>query len=300
MMERRVIEVEAKASLSMYSFNEMWHPGMIVILVAISLLYFLLVGPWRGRFQDSSPVSASHKFYFIIALVLYYGAYGSPWNVFGDYLFSVHMISMSVAYLCVPPLILLGIPSWFWKPILSMPKTKKLVQFFTNPIFAIVLFNMSFSIVHIPLIFNAVMGTTGTMLLVHYYLLLTGFLMWWPMISTFPELNKLTELKKFIYMCADGMLITPACALLFLSGHLVFEPYFNVPQIASFLSPLDDQQSAGVFMKAIQEITYGTAIGIVVYQWATKERSNEKHEDVYATSAMAQTLRPFNTQEGEQ
>lgn len=284
----------------MYSFNEMWHPAMIVLLVAVALLYFLLMGPWRGRFPGSAAVGADRKFYFVMGLVLYYFAYGSPWYVLGDYLFSVHMVSMSIAYLCVPPLILLAIPSWFWKPILSRSKITKVVQAFTNPILAIVLFNMSFSIVHIPLVFNVVMENSLLMMGVHYYLLLTGFLMWWPMINSITELNTLTELKKFIYMCADGMLITPACALLFLSGHLVFEPYFDVPQIASFLSPLDDQQSAGVFMKAIQELTYGTAIGLVVYQWASKERKNEKHQDAYATSAMAQTLRPFDTQEGEQ
>lgn len=292
--------MEAKASLSMYSFNEMWHPGMIVVLVAICVLYFLLVGPWRTRFQGSSPVGASHKFYFIMALVLYYGSYGSPWNVFGEYLFSVHMVSMSVAYLCVPALVLLAIPRWFWTPVLFMPRVKRLIGFFTRPVLAIVLFNMSFSIFHIPLVFNEVMANPVSMMVVHYYLLLTAFLMWWPMINSIPALNTMTELKKFIYMLAAGMLITPACALLFLSGNLVFEPYFNVPQIASFLSPLDDQQSAGVFMKAIQEITYGTAIGIVVYQWATKERKNGEHEDAYAASAMAQTLRPFPTQEGEQ
>lgn len=296
-----MIEVEAKASLSLYSFNEMWHPGLFVVLVAIGLLYFLLTGSWRSRFQNSSPVGISRKFYFVMGLLLYYGAYGSPWDVFGEYLFSVHMISMSVAYLCVPPLILLGLPRWFWASILSKPRLTKFVRLVTKPVFAVVLFNMSFSFVHIPLLFNTVMTNPVSMMAVHYYLVLTAFLMWWPMINTIPALNTLSELKKFFYMCADGALITPACALLFLSGDLYFEPYIHAPELVSFLSPLDDQQSSGVFMKAIQEITYGTALGIVVYQWASKERNkNKQNEDVYATSPLAETLRPFPSQEGEQ
>lgn len=291
--------MHAKASMSMYSFTELWHPAMIVVLVALAVLYFLLVGRWRKLFPGSSPVGASRKFYFITGLALYYFCYGTPWYVVGHYLFSVHMVNMSIAYFCVPAFILLSLPKWFWEPVLFMPKLKRFIQAATKPVFAIILFNMSFSFVHIPLIFNEVMIHPLSMWTIHYYLLFTGFLMWWPMINSIPQLNKLTELKKFIYMCADGMLITPACALLFLSGHLVYEPFFHVPQIADFFSPLDDQQASGVFMKAIQELTYGTALGVVVYQWSKKEKQGEV-KDAYATSALAQSLRPMNSPEGEQ
>lgn len=291
--------MHAKPSLTLYSFSEMWHPALVVVLVAVGVLYFLIVGRWRKLFSESSPVPSRNKFYFVSGLVLYYAVEGSPWKVFGEYLFSVHMISMTIAYLSVPPLILLGIPRWFWKPVLHKPVLVKLLKFFTMPVFIIVLFNMLFSFVHIPMIFNTVMESPILMPIVHYILLITAFLMWWPVISPIPEIQQLSYLQKVIYMFADGILLTPACALLFLSGHLVFEPYFDVPRIVSFLTPLDDQQSAGVFMKAIQELTYGIAICFLLYKWATTARKGDKEQDPFATSAMSQTLRRFEPNKSE-
>jgi putative membrane protein len=277
----------------------MWHPGLIVVLAAVGVLYFLVIGRWRNSFSGSSPVANRNKFYFVAGLVLYYAVEGSPWKVIGHYLFSAHMVTMTIAYLSVPPLILLGIPRWFWKPVLHKPVLVKTLKFLTMPIFIIVLFNMLFSFDHIPMIFNTVMESPILMPVVHYILLITAFLMWWPVITPIPEIQELSSLQKVIYMFANGMLLTPACALLFLSGHLVFEPYFHVPRLVSFMSPLDDQQSAGVFMKAIQELTYGIAICCLLYKWATTERKKDESSDPYATSAMSQTLRRFEPNKSE-
>lgn len=286
--------MEAKPSLSLYTFNEMWHPGLMVVLLAIAIIYFLIIGSWRHHFEDSQDVRGYKQFCFISGLFLYYIVMGSPWHVIGNYLFSVHMINMTIAYLSVPPLILLGFPEWFWRPVLRMPRLKKFISLATKPVFAVVFFNMAFSFDHLPIIFNFVSQSAFMMFVVHICLLFLAFLMWWPMLSPYKELNALTDLKKIFYMFADGILLTPACALLFLSGDLIYQHYFNVPQLVGFLSPMDDQQSAGVFMKVIQEITYGIGLGVSVYCWVNYGHKKEK-DDAYGTSELSKTLRPFDT-----
>lgn len=232
-------------------------------------------------------------------VVLYYAVEGTPWKVLGEYMFSAHMISMTIAYLSVPPLILLGIPKWFWKPVLDKPVLFKLLKFFTMPFLAVVVFNMLFSFDHIPLIFNYVMMNPVLMAAAHYILLVAGFLMWWPVITPLPEMRQLSYLMKMAYIFADGMLLTPACALLAFSNHVVYEPYMNVPQILWFMTPVWDQQAAGVFMKVLQEITYGIALCFVTYKWIKTERKTEKTKDPFAASAMSRSMRPMNPREGE-
>ena len=142
--------MQAKPSLSLYSFSEMWSPGFFVALFGIAVLYFLLIRKWRDHFAESAPVPKSKQFYFVSALTLYYIVWGSPLKVLGEYSFSMHMVSMTIAYLAVMPLFLLGIPKWFWKPIMHKPFLRKGLRFFTQPLLAVVLFNMLFSFAHFP------------------------------------------------------------------------------------------------------------------------------------------------------
>ncbi|HET7658144.1 MAG TPA: cytochrome c oxidase assembly protein [Bacillales bacterium] len=286
-------------SLHAYSFSAMWHPVLILVLVGIAVLYFLLITRWRSRFAESEPVPRMNQFYMIAGLVLYYAVEGSPWKMIGEYLFTAHMISMTIAYLAVPPLILLGIPRWFWKPVLHKPILLKILKACTTPFIIVVVFNVVFSFDHIPFIFNYIMMNMAMMAAMHYLLLTLGFLMWWPVLTPLPEMRQLSYLMKIAYLFADGMLLTPACALLAFSNHAYFDMFTSAPRIIWFMTPIWDQQAAGVFMKVIQEVTYGIALLFVIYKWATTERKKEMTDDPFAASAMSQSLRAYNPRESE-
>lgn len=123
-------------------------------------------------------------------------------------------------------------------------------------------------------------------------LMVSAFFMWWPIITPLPELRHVSYLKKFGLLLIDGALLTPACMLLAFSNHLVYETYFNVPQVLKFAQQIWDQQAAGIFMKFIQEVCYVTAMSFVVYKWATTERKKEKDQNPFAASPMSQMMRP--------
>lgn len=288
-----------KPSLSLYSFSDMWHPVLLASIVLIAILYFLLITRWRSRFEESEEVGISPRFYFISGLILYYAVEGSPMKVFGDYMFTAHMINMTIAYLSVPPLILLGIPSWFWKPVLNKPILLKTLKMATTPFIIVVIFNALLSFEHIPFIFIFVMSHMAVMTMVHILMMILGFLMWWPVLSPLPEMRQLSYLMKMAYLFADGMLLTPACALLAFSNHPYVPMFIHAPRLIWYMNPLWDQQAAGVFMKLIQEMTYGIALIIVIYKWATTERKRALTDDPFTTSAMSQGLRRMNPRESE-
>ncbi|WP_371919043.1 cytochrome c oxidase assembly protein, partial [Pseudomonas sp. 2822-15] len=53
--------------------------------------------------------------YFHLGLLAIYFGFGGPLYVLGHLMLSMHMLSMAIVYLIAPPLILLGLPSWFFE-----------------------------------------------------------------------------------------------------------------------------------------------------------------------------------------
>jgi putative membrane protein len=258
-------------------FIELWNLEIVVVTLLFGALYLLLIGPWKTKFECSSTVGIGKRFAFFSALFIFFIVLGSPIDYYGHhFLFSFHMLQMALFYLVMPPLLIIGLPDWFYRSILRSEVILKPFLFLTHPLLSLVLFNMLFSFYHLPFVFDTLMGNHLLHNLFHATLLLTAFIMWWPIYCPLPELNKLSEMKKIGYMFAGGFLLTPVCAMIIFATGVIYTTYEGAPQLFAVLPTLDDQQLGGVIMKVIQELTYMTTIGVVFYQWAKRERGKEK------------------------
>ena len=123
-------------------------------------------------------------------------------------------------------------------------------------------------------------------------------MMWWPMLNPLPEYQTLSDIKKLGYMFANGILLTPACALIILRQPVIYNVYgsgcldesdgtmctsghfirfkYNGTRILHWMPVVQDQQTGGIIMKIVQEIVYGTIIGYVFFRWARREREKDK------------------------
>jgi putative membrane protein len=155
---------------------------------------------------------------------------------------------------------------------------KGLLTFFTRPLIAIFLFNILFSVYHMPLIMDTLMS--NSLYLMGYQLLLqvSAFLMWFPVFCPLKEMNSLSELKKIAYIFGNGVLLTPACALIIFANNVLYDMYRDVVLPFRYLSPIDDQQLGGVIMKIIQEIVYGTVLSYTFFNWYRRERKKDEEE----------------------
>ncbi|MFY0546263.1 cytochrome c oxidase assembly factor CtaG [Brevibacillus sp. H7] len=270
-----------------FGFRAVWTPELFALTVLIGITYFLLVGPLRHTFADSQPVAAWRKGMFSIGLLLFYLGMGGPLNAAGHLLFSFHMFQQALLYLVMPLFILIGTPAWLQASLLAYKPVKRLVMFFSKPLLAMVLFNALFSFYHVPHILDAVMGNGALHNLVNLLLIVTAFLMWLPVISPLKEFNRLTELRKLGYMFANGVLITPACALIIFASAPLYETYINGPELLCtpfFAAPmdksmftqllplLDDQRLGGIVMKLMQEFTYGSVLAYIMKAWFQREK----------------------------
>jgi putative membrane protein len=260
-------------------FFELWNPVLLLLVIVAGFVYGKLVNSNKESIPGAEPVSLRQKVAFYTGLALFYIGQGSPINYIGHhYLFSIHMLQQTILYLTVPIFIWTGLPEWMLRPLVKNQWVHALLSFFTKPLIAIFMFNILLSFYHMPFIMDAVMKNSIWLLGYHIVLLVTAFLMWFPVFSPLPELDKLSDLKKIGYIFANGMLLTPACALIIFSNTLIYDMYTNVNVPFAHLSPLDDQQLGGVLMKIIQEIVYGSVLAYVFFKWYRRDRLTEHDE----------------------
>ncbi|WP_017753592.1 cytochrome c oxidase assembly factor CtaG [Calidifontibacillus oryziterrae] len=287
--------------LSVFGVRAMWSPIFLLIIVLIGLFYIWVVNNRKSR--KLQPVSSKQQLLFISALLILYIIKGSPLDLLGHLNFSVHMFQMSILYLVVPPLLLMGFPTRMFEYALDNKVIEKVIVIVTKPLFSVVLFNGLFSFYHFPFIFDQVKTNPFLHAVVTVVLFISAMIMWWPILTPIKKYSTLGGLQKLAYIFAMGVLLTPACALIIFAEQPLFKTYtdpmvwakalelcvpngmlsaidLSSPQLFSWLPAKDDQRLGGVLMKIIQELVYGIALGYVFFQWVKSEKERDQQESL--------------------
>lgn len=284
-------------SLSVFGFQALWSPYLIGLCVFLTVLYFLITVAWRNDFKVSEPLKRSEAIYFILAMITLYIIKGSPIDLLGHIMFTMHMVQMAFLLLLVPILLIKGIPWWIWKVVAELPVIKTLVKVLTQPVIAIFIFIGLFSVYHIPSVFDAIKLDASIHGLFTFILFLSALFMYWPLLNKVEGQHKMKNILKLAYIAANAVLITPACALIIFANAPMYETYTNPemwmqamalcvpastlsgltltgPELFSNMNPVSDQQVGGVLMKIIQEIIFGAILYRVFMDWWKNERKN--------------------------
>jgi putative membrane protein len=262
----------------LFLYVDNWNITLNLVFLAIAILYMLLTGPLTRFIPGATPVKGWYKLYFLIGLMIFYFAVGSPLDLLAHELFSMHMLQMTLLFIVMPPFLLLGTPEWFFRPLLKIKVFKSLLIFFTRPLFILFLFNGLMSIYHVPVVFDMLMVKPIYHNLAHLILLITAICMWWPVICPVRELDRVKPLHKLAFIVANGVLLTPACALIMFSDLPLYAMYSKMSELAPIMSPLIDQQTGGVIMKITQEAVYITAISLIFVRWFRVQRAQDEKE----------------------
>src|SRR5699024_3780312 len=98
-----------------FSWIELWGPGYFILSLLLLYGYYKkIVHPYRMK------ITNYQKSYFILAMVLLYLMKGSPVAMVAkQYMFSGHVLQLSVIFFMIIPLIILSLPgsfirTYFW------------------------------------------------------------------------------------------------------------------------------------------------------------------------------------------
>lgn len=120
-------------NLQMFGFEALWSPYYFLTICLVTVLYFFIVGRWRGNFIGAAAVDRKTKAYFVISMVLLYICKGGPVDLLGHFMFSAHMTQMAIVYLVIPPLFILGIPPWLARSVIYVRGVKPVFKFLQSP-----------------------------------------------------------------------------------------------------------------------------------------------------------------------
>ncbi len=249
-----------------------WSYFSIVIGIVMILIY---------RWFHVNALNATRKqlLAFTFSMTTYFFAMCSPLAYLGHMAsFSAHMFQQSLMYMVFPCLFLVGVPSNWYAHWMKIPSVDRLFRLMTRPLVTVLGFNALFSFYHFPIVFDTAMSHPILHTGYHLLLQVTSFQMWWSMLTPIPEQSRLSDLKKIAYIFGNGVILTPACALIVFADHVLYNTYSNIDPSLQWLSPMDDQQLGGVLMKIIQELSYGIVLATTFFAWHRVERAKDKEE----------------------
>ncbi len=286
--------------LSIFGFRALWSPWFLLSLVAVVLLYFLITVIWRHRFEGSTPLTKNQIIFFLSGMTLLYIVKGSPVDLLGHILFSVHMAQMVVLLLIVAPFLIMGIPNWIWKKAFEIKIIDRIFRLFTNSVISLMTFTIAFSAYHYPMILDFVKLSIPLHAIFTLTIFMSAVFLWWPLVNTLEGQPKLHGLKKIGYIVLSALLVTPACALIIFVDVPVYETYssgeawlqamalcvpagtlsglaglgISGPEMFTNMTTVNDQKLGGILMKVGQELIYIVVMGKIFFKWAYDERAN--------------------------
>jgi putative membrane protein len=188
-----------------------------------------------------------------------------------QYLFSVHMVQHTLIALVAPPMLLLGLPAWLLRRIISPRPIHAVLSRLTRPLIALVLFNGVIVVTHWPLVVNGMLEHHAMHLVGHIVLFGTATLMWWPVISPLPEMPTLSYPGRMVYLFLQSIVPTVPASFLTFGSTPLYSFYEHAPRIWGW-SALTDQTIAGLVMKLVGGLILWSVIGVLFFMWYQLEQ----------------------------
>ncbi len=194
-------------------------------------------------------------------------------------LFFVHMFQHFLESLVIPPLLLLGVPDWMLRPLMTSRPLARLARFFTRPLIAFALFSAVLIAAHYPPVFDRMCRDERFHAMVHLAFMASGTLLWWPLLSPLPELPRLSYPGQIMYLFVLMIPMAAVGAPITLASHIVY-PWYAGSTHPWGLTPQADQVLGGLLMWVGQGLYLMCIFSMIFFRWAEHD-----DRDIPAVSA---------------
>jgi putative membrane protein len=215
-----------------------------VVIPALSLLYLFAVGRlgaprWR-------------IVCFAGGMVLLAVAFWTPLHHLGlHYLLTAHLLQNVILAEWAPLLVVLGVS----RPLASVAALHRPWRVLVHPLVALPIWLANYFVWHAPPLYDYALRHQSWLIHVeHACYFGTGLLLWWPLVHDVPR--RLAAGARAAYAFAAFLLSSPLGLLLALVPKPIYDFYVSEPRRVWGLSPLADQQIAGVTMAGEEAIVF--------------------------------------------
>ena len=228
------------------------------MLLALALTALVYLRGWI-HLRNTNAISAWRAASFCGGLFCIWIAAVSPLAELDEQLLSFHMIQHLLLMTAAPPLLLLGspvlpllhgLPKFAMRgavgPLLRFPSVQRIGYVFANPVFC--WFTATAILIgwHVPPVFALGMSSEAWHHVEHATFLAAGLIFWWPVIPSWPSVSQ-PRWSTVLYLFLATLPCDALSAFLAFCDRVVYPAYLQAPRRFD-LSPLEDQQFAGVLM----------------------------------------------------
>jgi putative membrane protein len=244
-----------------YSWS--WNAEVLVVL-GLTAAYVLAIRRY--------PAPAWRVGCFASALTLLLAVTATPIHTLGmHFLLTVHLLQNVVLAEWAPLLVVLAIP-----PALAASIARpSVIRVLTHPGVALPLWLANYMVWHLPWIYDAALEHPSTLLhLEHALYFLTGLAMWWCVFQDEP--HRLGSGARAGYVFAAFVLGSPVGLVLALVPNAVYDFYVEAHHRVWGLSPLEDQQLAGMLMAVEQAAVFFAVFAYWFFRFLSEEERREE------------------------
>jgi putative membrane protein len=260
-----------------------WHihpeTWLVIMVLVIGYIWAVTtVGPKKAN-RGEPAATTRQKACFLLGVLTILVAESWPLHDLAEsYLFSAHMVQHLLFAFVVPPLLLLGTPRWLLRAMIGTGLRFKIVRFLTRPLIALVLFNGAIAIMHWVVVVDLQARSAPFHIAFHGVLIGTGLLMWSVVIAPLPELNRLSDPAKMLYLFLQSIVPTVPASFLTFATEPLYGVYEAAPRIWG-MTAQTDQMIAGLIMKIGGGLLLWSVITVMFFRWNAKEEA-QQDEDV--------------------
>ena len=254
-----------------------FNPGVMLFLLLLVALYLLGLRRARQHPVQDNVVTRRQIVAFFVAIVVMAIVLLTPIDTIArTQLFSVHMAQLVLLTTLCAPLILFSTPASLLRPFVSLPVIRPIIQLFTRPLVASVLFNLLFLFWHVPKILHF---TIGNSVLYHVQVLsifIAALLNWWPLLGSVRELRPMSYPLQMLYAFFDGQPVDIFAFILVFTGVTIYTFYAIPPQLG--LSTFADQAVGGALL-LIPGLVDLVVMTPLFFRWLGQIEAKTKKDD---------------------
>jgi cytochrome c oxidase assembly factor CtaG len=240
-----------------------WQAAWVELGAALALTAVYVLATRRYR-----PARARVT-YFAGALLIFLAVTVTPLGTLAlHYVLWAHLVQNVALAEWIPLLLVASVP-----PELAATLARfRAVRAVTRPFVALPLWLGGYMLWHVPALYDAALEHHALLHLEHLTYLVTGLLLWWPVLQSQPW--SLSSGAKAAYLFAAFVFASPLGLLLALLPSPLYDFYVEAPRLRG-LTPLADQQIAGIAMALSEAIVFFAVFTVYFVRFMAEEEAPE-------------------------
>ena len=242
------------------------HWSTVIGIAALAALYL-----WRASHAPvpGTPTGLQKLMFFSGLFVMFVSLNGPLHDLSDFYLFSAHMVQHLLLTLLLPPLLIGGTAGWMLRPLIKQRAVRAVAKFVTRPVMCYVIFNLVIIGWHLPIFYNAAMANHNVHIGEHLMFMAAAVLLWWPFMSPMPELPRLAYPGQILYCFLSTLPMSVVAIYITMADHVLYPAYAAAPRIWQ-LTPMMDQQTAGLIMWIPGSMVFYALMTVVFFKWVAR------------------------------